>query len=208
MSELDGKFKSALAGKRIPPLTLDNKWHRLFTQTQPDKRLQRLEKEIGELLKQQSKANTEIKKIKRLKKSLMQEIMENATASSSGNEKAIKKAEDNKRLLEECNEKITAYEDELFEVPREIDKANKELMLLTMQICYDRLKTNEREIAELSEWIAQVREELKEKVIRKEEMEEANHELYSYMHDIFGAEVIDIFDMKYYENPSGKETRK
>lgn len=208
MSELDGKFKSALAGKRIPPLTLDNKWHRLFTQTQPDKRLQRLEKEIGELLKQQSKANTEIKKIKRLKKSLMQEIMENATASSSGNEKAIKKAEDNKRLLEECNEKITAYEDELFEVPREIDKANKELMLLTMQICYDRLKTNEREIAELSEWIAQVREELKEKLIRKEEMEEANHELYSYMHDIFGAEVIDIFDMKYYENPSGKETRK
>ena len=64
MSELDSKFKNALAGKKIPPLTLDNKWHRLFTQTQPDKRLQRLEKEIGELLKKQSKANTEIKKKK------------------------------------------------------------------------------------------------------------------------------------------------
>ncbi|NBJ92157.1 hypothetical protein [Parablautia muri] len=207
MSELDNKFKSALAGKKIPPLTLDNKWHRLFTQTQPDKRLQRLEKEIGELLKKQSIANTEIKKIKRLKKTLMQEIMENATASSSGNEKAIKKAEENKRLLEECNEKIAGYEDELFEVPREIDKANKELMLLTMQICYDRLKTNGREIAELSEWIARVREELKENVIRKEEMEEINHELYSYMHDIFGAEVIDIFDMKYLENQSGKKEK-
>lgn len=24
-----------------------------------------------------------------------------------------------------------------------------------------------------------------------------NQELYSYMHDIFGAEVIEIFDMKY-----------
>ena len=142
MSEVDSKFKNALAGKKIPPLTLDNKWHRLFTQTQPDKRLQRLEKEIGELLKKQGKANTEIKKIKKLKKTLMQEIMDNATASSSGNEKAIKKAEDNKRLLEECNEKITDYEDELFEVPREIDKANRELMLLTMQICYDRLKGN------------------------------------------------------------------
>ncbi len=204
MSEVDSKFKNALAGKKIPPLTLDNKWHRLFTQTQPDKRLQRLEKEIGELLKKQGKANTEIKKIKKLKKTLMQEIMDNATASSSGNEKAIKKAEDNKRLLEECNEKITDYEDELFEVPREIDKANRELMLLTMQICYDRLKGNEREIAELSKWIAQVREELKEKVIRKAEMEDMNHELYSYMHDIFGADVINIFDMKYYENKSEK----
>ena len=89
-------------------------------------------------------------------------------------------------------------------MPREIDKANRELMLLTMQICYDRLKGNEREIAELSKWIAQVREELKEKVIRKAEMEDMNHELYSYMHDIFGAEVINIFDMKYYENKSEK----
>ena len=24
-----------------------------------------------------------------------------------------------------------------------------------------------------------------------------NHQLYSYMHDIFGADVIEIFDMKY-----------
>ena len=24
-----------------------------------------------------------------------------------------------------------------------------------------------------------------------------NHKLYSYMHDIFGAEVIELFDMKY-----------
>lgn len=28
-------------------------------------------------------------------------------------------------------------------------------------------------------------------------MEQMNQELYSYMHDIFGANVIDIFDMKY-----------
>ncbi len=205
MSGLDNKFKAALAGRKIPPLTLDNKWHKLFTQTQPDKRLRRLEEEIGELLKRQGKANTEIKKIKKLKKTLMQEIMDNAAASSSGNEKAIKKADDNKRLLEECNEKITGYEDELFELPREIDKANKELMLLTMQICYDRLKENERDIAEITKWVAQVREELKEKLIAKEEKEDMNHELYSYMHDIFGAEVIDIFDMKYYDNQSGKE---
>ena len=41
-------------------------------------------------------------------------------------------------------------------------------------------------------------------MIRKAEMEDMNHELYSYMHDIFGAEVINIFDMKYYENKSEK----
>ena len=34
-------------------------------------------------------------------------------------------------------------------------------------------------------------------MVRKMEKEQQNHELYSYMHAIFGADVIDIFDMKY-----------
>ena len=33
-----------------------------------------------------------------------------------------------------------------------------------------------------------------------------NQELYTYMHNIFGADVIEIFDMKY--NPSEKPIRK
>ena len=42
-----------------------------------------------------------------------------------------------------------------------------------------------------------MRIELKKKVIRKQEKERKNQALYSYMHDIFGADVIEIFDMKY-----------
>ena len=33
-----------------------------------------------------------------------------------------------------------------------------------------------------------------------------NHRLYSYMHDIFGADVIEIFDMQY--NPEDKYGNK
>lgn len=39
--------------------------------------------------------------------------------------------------------------------------------------------------------------ELKKKLVRKQEMEQRNHAIYSYMHDVFGAEVIDIFDLQY-----------
>ena len=28
-------------------------------------------------------------------------------------------------------------------------------------------------------------------------MEQKNHDIYSYMHDIFGAEVVNLFDVKY-----------
>ena len=133
----------------------------------------------------------------------MQEIVENAEGTAEGNnQKALKKMEDNKRLINECNERLTMYEDQLIELPGEIDRVNRELMLQTMDICYDTLKTNETEIEETAKWVAAIRVELKKRLIRKQEMEQMNQELYSYMHDIFGAEVIEIFDMKYAkENP-------
>ncbi len=198
MSRADDIYKPALVGKKIPVLTLDNKWHQLFTQTEPDKRLKRLEKELNKLLKRQGKANTEILKLKALKKKLLKEIMDNAAEASFENDSmAQKRTDESKRLVNECNEKIKVYEDELLELPEEIDRVNYELMLATMDICYDRMKENEHEIEETAKWVAQVRIELKKRLIRKQEKEIMNQELYSYMHDIFGADVIDIFDMKY-----------
>lgn len=198
MSRTDDVFKPALSDKKIPLLTLDNKWHQLFTQAQPDKHLKRLEDELNELIKRQGKANTEIKEIRKLKKKLMKEIMDNAVEASVENDPmAQKRTDESKRLINECNEKMQAYKDELLELPEKIDKVNYKLMLATMEICYDRLKENEKEIEETSKWIARVRVELKKRLIRKQEKEIMNQELYSYMHDIFGADVIEIFDMKY-----------
>lgn len=198
MSRADDIYKPALVGKKIPVLTLDNKWHQLFTQTEPDKRLKRLEKELNKLLKRQGKANTEIAKLKKLKKKLLKDIMDNAVEASCENDHmALKRTDESKRLVNECNEKIKGYEEELLELPKEIDRVNYELMLATMDICYDRLKDNQREIEETARWVAQIRIELKKRLIRKQEKEIMNQELYSYMHDIFGADVINIFDMKY-----------
>lgn len=111
MARTDEIFIPALEGKKIPVLTLDNKWHQLFTQTDPDKKIKKLEEELNELLKRQGKANTDIKEIKKIKKKLMEEIVENADeASSSKGSKAEKKLADNKRLINECNEKMEFYE--------------------------------------------------------------------------------------------------
>ena len=201
MSKRNDLFQSALTGKRIPILTLDNKWHKIFTQKKPDKKLKRLEDELNELLKKQGKLTGGVKEIKKLKKKLMDGIVANASeASVENDEKAVRKAQESTRLIDECNEKLEEYEEELLELPREIDKVNKELMLLTMEICYDRLKENEQRIEEDARWVSEVREELKRRLVRKQEMEQANQELYSYLHDIFGAEVIELFDLKYEED--------
>lgn len=197
------KFASILTGRKIPVLTLDNKWHQLFTQTQPDKQLLELEVQLNELIKKQGKANTDIKEIKKLKKRLMDQIMENADEAVSGRDKqAENKQEENTRLINECNEKLEACEDLLIELPREIDLVNRALMKKTMEVCYETLKKNKKEIDETARWIARIRVELKKRLIRKQEQEQMNQELYAYMHDIFGADVIDIFDMEYMNEES------
>ena len=199
MSKKDDVFKNALEGKKIPVLILDNKWHKLFNHVDSTHEINELEERMNELIKRQGKVNTESKDIKKLKKTLMNEVMVIAdNLMKSPNSKRLNKEMDvHKRLIEECNEKLNDYEEEMLELPREIDRTNKKLMLATMETCYKKLQENTKELSIINEWISNIRRELKKKMVRKQEKEAQNNELYSYMHDIFGADVIEIFDMKY-----------
>ncbi len=197
MSRTDDIYKPALESAKIPILTLDHKWHKLFTQINPDSHIKRREEELNSLLKRQGKLTNDVKNIKRLKMKLMDEIMENAEEADKGKSSAEKKMEDNKRLINECNEKLEACQDELMDLPKQINEINYQLMLLTMEVCYERLQADSAEIEEIAQWITQIRVELKKKLIRKQEKEIMTNELYKYMHQIFGANVIEIFDMKY-----------
>ena len=190
----DEKFREALGDKRIPVLILDNKWHKLFKRSGKTPEIEELEKELTALLKRQGKLNSEIKEIKKIKGELMNNIV------SSMDEKdgeAEKKVNDSKRLINESNEKIDQYEDELLELPREIDRVNKELMIRTMALCYETLSENTDEIERIADWIHNVRIELKKNIIKKQEREFQNADLYTYMHDILGPDVMEIFDMRY-----------
>ena len=207
MAQREGDYKKVLEGKKIPVLTLDNKWYRLFSMMEPDKELKQLEDNLNTLLKLQGKMNTESKSIKKIKKNLMDEIVQLMEHKDSA---STQKIEENKRLIEECNQKLEEYQDRLLDIPREINQANYALMIRTMEMCYEVLKINEKDIDELGEWITQTRIELKKNIIRKQNRDINNREMYAYLHDIFGPEVIDIFDIKYEEesNASEQESRE
>lgn len=195
---MDKQFSEALQGKKIPILTLDNKWYKLLDQDSRSQ-LSDSEEALNSLLRRQGKLNTEVKNIKKLKKRLMSEIVELAEDSAQVEDETTKKIEQNKKLVEECNEKLSVYKDELLEIPMEIDKLNSRLMMATMEQCYETMHENTKEIEEISKWVTEVRIELKKKLIKKQEMEQKNHAIYSYMHDVFGAEVIDLFDIQFHQ---------
>ena len=203
------EFSKLLEGKKLSVAVLDHEWHELFKYVKPDREIKRLEEKLNELLKRQGKANTETKEIRKIKARLMDEIMQmmNEIGESEPSAKVQKKMDDNKRLINECNEKIDAYQDELLDLPKQIDEVNRKLMIRTMELCYDDIVANTRDIKEIAEWIAKVRVELKKQVLRKQDRETRNQELYRYLHGIFGADVIDIFDMAYYPEQQ-KETEK
>lgn len=208
MADMDKneEYKNALLGKNIPILTLDNKWHKLFTQTEISPEIVKKEEEVNELLKKQGKLNNDLKDIHKLKSKLMNEIVSLMGDDADPDVDGTKKQADNKKLIEECNEKLDAYQDDLLDVEKELREQNYELMLMSMDVCYQVLKMNTDEITEIDEWINQIRIELKKNVIRKQEKELYNQELYTYMHDIFGPDVIELFDMQY--NPEETKLKR
>ncbi len=191
----DEVFREALIGKKIPVLTLDNQWHRLFTQTGANEEIQRLEGDLNEILKRQGKLNTELKSLSAFKKKLMQEIVSIMELPDSPAKE--KKMADNKRMIEESNQKMEDYNDELMDIPKQIDEANFALMLASMRMCYSRIQQNVKEIDEINQWVSDFKVQLKKKIILKQQKEIWNDEMYNYMHSIFGPDVIDMFDMKY-----------
>ena len=174
-------FKDSIKGKHIPILTLDNKWHELFAISKKTPEVIKLEEQVNELLKRQGFLNQEIKDLKKLKSNLMNEIVENMELTKNAENVMLDKHQE---LIREINDKIDAYNDELLDLPALLKGANEELMILTMDICYHRLYDNSKLIIEISEWIRKVRNELKNRIMKKKAKEIENQLAYTYMHNI------------------------
>ena len=191
MAERD--FSEAVSKIKVPMLILDQKWHRLFALGGKPDEVKELETKEGDLLKREAELKKELKDLKKVKENLMASVMSNMEGTS---DLVSKKLDEDKRLLEECNARIDSNEDELLDIPNQTEDVNRELMLKTMDYCYDKLRTNSEEAEEITNWIKDVRVQLKKNVIRKHNREINNKQIYSYMHDVFGMDVLNLFDMQ------------
>lgn len=188
------KYAAYLKDKKIPVLTLEHKWHKLFPNGNKPSQIAQLESQVNDCVKREGGLRTDIKDLKKLKKKLMDGIVQNM--EDTARDTQSKKMEESQRLIREINEKLENCENELLELPEELKAANVSLMLETMDYCYNQLHTNKEEIEQISNWIADIRVELKKNILRKQDKEIRNKMMYTYMHNIFGPEVINIFDLE------------
>ena len=202
------QFKRALAGKKVPILVLDQKWHRLFAVHGKPDEIKQTEADLNALLARQGKLNEDLKQYKKLKTKLMGSIVANmdGTTIEEQNGEREKKLDADKQLIDETNQKLEEVEDELLEIPNRIKETNLNLMLQSMDYFYDKLRVNKAESDEIAEWINQVRVDLKKNIIKKQNRDINNREIYAYLHDIFGPSMLDLFDIRYEEKNEETES--
>ncbi|MDF2907634.1 MAG: hypothetical protein K0R34_2955 [Herbinix sp.] len=191
-------FTNVVRNKKLPILTLDSRWHELFPDDFKTPEIRELEQEVNNLLKKQGKLVYDIKDMKRLKSSLLKDIVENMDIGKDMTGKAKeKKLDKNKQYVNELNEKIDKAMDELADIPYQIKLVNETLLAESIGVFYNNLEDNKVEMKEVTDWIANMREELKHKILIKQDLEVKNSLIYTYMHDILGAEIMELFDKEH-----------
>lgn len=185
-----------LKKKNIPIACLDERWLRLFPDSEKTPLIKKLENELKELLKRQGKVNTDLKDIKVVRDKLTQSVLDTAEDTSIPENKRLKKQATSQRLIVEARQKQDNLEREIDELPDKIKEANSALIFESVRVCYQRINQNKQDIDMLEQWIEQMREKLKERVVLKQDKEITNEEIYTYLHGMLGAGVMEAFDEK------------
>ena len=190
------EVKKNIVHKNVPIVILDERWHQLFPEKDKTPEFKRLEINLGELLKRQGQITNDLKSLKKIKADLMKEIIDNSETDTISESKREKLMARNQKLVLEAKDKIEELEQEEVEIPRKIRVANVALVVEGVDVCYKRIHQNYKDIQLLGKWINEMRVELKKKVLIKQDKEIKNNEIYSYMHDVLGPEVMELFDNK------------
>ena len=183
-----------LKKKNIPIINVDERWLRLFPDNEKTPAIKRLEKELKELLKRQGKVNTELKDIRIVREQLTQSVLNSAEDISIPEAKRLKKQAASQRLIIESREKLEQLEKEQRELPGLIQDANNALIFESVRVCYDKIDKNKSDIDRLTQWIDETRIKLKERILIKQDKETKNQEIYTYLHAMLGAKVMEAFD--------------
>lgn len=178
-----------LKGKQVPILVLDQRWHKLFPDGRKPTEIRVLERQLNDLLKEQGKLVNEVKQLKSGKKKLMDAIVAGMNQAENGQKK-----EKQQKLLLETKERIEQHSERLLELPYEIKNTNEKLLSVGVRYCYDEWKKHTEDLKDVTKRIEEMREELKETVAYKVELEESVDATYSLMHALLGREVMDYFD--------------
>ena len=109
----------------------------------------------------------------------------------------MKKIEKKKKYVDDINKKLKHHELELTTIPQRISLINKDLMNATMNTFYHTMMNKKEKAAELEKRVIDLKTEIQEAIIIRDEAKTDYQNLYSYIHGVVGPDVIEQYDRYY-----------
>lgn len=191
--------RKILRKNNIVLLPLDERWNSLFSDSQKTPEIYACEKKIRELLKEQVRLVSEAKEIANKKKVYMDKII-NLTPEvfDKNNEGAKHEMQNSDKEIKAINERLKKIETELEEIPDRIKEINLELLEHTVNVVYFKIRSGQKRVVELDALIEETRTRLKDYIDEKEILSQGGDDIYTYFHDLLGAEELEKLDREYF----------
>lgn len=187
-------IEDILRTKKVPIVLLDPLWHTAKEHIK-SKVIDKEEKELQELLKEQGRLNTDYKEYTVIKQNFLKEILVVSGKIQDNSEPAhLEELDKLHQSTLSVNEKLEAIEKRLEAVDLEIEEKNKTLVSEMIAVGYSYIDNYKEQNEKLENEIAVLREELLKKTNKKKECDAFLKEIYNYLHSIVGREQIEIID--------------
>ena len=194
------KFDSKVLRKNdISLLILDERWNKLFENTQKSPQIAAAEEKLKDHIKEEARLIAEAREIAANKKNHMDRIIKLTPAVFENNEpEAIKEMEFCEKEIKRINERSRKIEEELDILPDKKKKANLELLEQTVNIVYFKMRSGRKRVEELEKLIEEERSRLKAHIDEKESLSQDDTDIYSYFHDLLGGEELQRLDEEFF----------
>ena len=187
-------INNILKRKKLPIVLLDPLWHSAKERIKSSV-IDKGEKELQELLKEQARLNTDYKEYNVIKQNFLKKILVISEKVQVGNDdEALEEL--NKLHLSTlgANQKIEEIEKRLDSIDDEINDKNKEVISEMIAVGYGYIETYKERSQTLEVEIAELRLKMLQKTAQKKESEAFLKDIYNYLHSIVGREQIEVID--------------
>lgn len=191
--------KKTLRKNDISLLILDERWNNLFHSAEKTPAIGRSEENLRELLKEESRLIAEKKEAAASKKRHMDKIIKLTPKVFEENDSNAKKEMHNsEQLIKKINDRVIKIDEMLEEMPDRLKQANLDLLELTVRVVYFKMRSARKRVEELEKLIGETRDKLKAYIDEKESLSQDDTDIYSYFHDLLGAQELQRLDEHFY----------
>lgn len=189
--------ENILDKNRIPLLIEDPEWIKLFGDNK-NRCIQDAKEELLKLSTRKNILESYSRKLQKNKTKYMKKILKvsESVNSDHNQENQIGFLDEYKESILKINEEIEDIRFQLEMLPKEIKKANFNLLTETVQYGYNELNSRKKTLNKSLEEIHSLRVRLKELFEIKYDNEEWINATYTFLHGLLGREVIEEIDRK------------